>query len=65
MKDAEKKLYGVIDHNELVYGKLLGSGGFGEVCVFKKKPFFQIKTLIIHCMFRTQTQNSSPSYTYT
>ncbi len=45
MKDAEKKLYGVIDHNELVYGKLLGSGGFGEVCVFKKRnnPFFRIK----------------------
>ena len=31
MRDAEKKLYGVIDHNELVYGKILGAGGFGEV----------------------------------
>ena len=41
MKDAEKKLYGVIDHSELVYGKLLGSGGFGEVCVFKKNYSFK------------------------
>ncbi len=31
MKGAENKLYPLIDPNEIAYGRLLGSGSFGEV----------------------------------
>ncbi len=31
MKGAEKKLYGFIQSDEIVFGRLLGSGSFGEV----------------------------------
>jgi hypothetical protein len=46
MKEAEKKLYGVINHDELSYENILGSGGFGEVVfISKRNPTIDFSSL--------------------